>query len=152
LGPSKMLATKQISSCAKQLRFPTHGPALPARRTCQRQGRTRLAVMNFGTSDPMESVRVVSQIASTLTVGAVGLWLLHKELQLEQDRVESPFKEPCPSCGGSGYERCACTRWSDGDVGCSSCSRTGYTRCRSCGGGGTAVPIKVSIPKRDPMR
>ena len=32
----------------------------------------------------MESVRVVSQIASTLTVGAVGLWLLHKELQLEQ--------------------------------------------------------------------
>jgi hypothetical protein len=79
-----MLASRQISSCATQIRSPGHGPALPVRKAAQRQGRTRLAVMNFGVSDPMESVRVVSQVASTLTVGAVGLWLLHKELQLEQ--------------------------------------------------------------------
>jgi hypothetical protein len=51
-------------------------------------------------------------------------------------------------CNGRGYEPCMCTRWSDGDAGCNSCTHTGYMRCRSCGGGGTAVPIKVTIPVR----
>lgn len=63
-----------------------------------------------------------------------------------QDRVEAS-ESPCPACGGRGYEPCHCTRWSDNDVGCGTCSRTGYMRCRSCGGGGTAVPIKVAIRK-----
>lgn len=105
----------------------------------------------FGGSG-VDSVNIASQLVSTLTVTAVGIWLLRKELMLEQDRLHTSSEEPCPSCGGSGYEPCACTRWSDGDVGCSTCRKTGYMRCRSCGGGGTAVPIKVSIRKTDGIR
>lgn len=64
-----------------------------------------------------------------------------------QERREASDGRPCPSCGGSGLQPCFCTKWSDGDVGCSSCSSSGWTKCKSCGGGGMAVPIKVSIRK-----
>lgn len=64
-----------------------------------------------------------------------------------QERLEASDRRPCPSCGGSGLQPCFCTKWSDGDVGCSSCSSSGWTKCKSCGGGGLAVPIKVSIRK-----
>jgi hypothetical protein len=63
----------------------------------------------------------------------------------KQDRQEAGERRACPSCGGSGLQPCACTRWSDSDVGCSTCSQSGWMKCSSCGGGGTAVPIKVSI-------
>jgi hypothetical protein len=43
-------------------------------------------------------------------------------------------------------------RWSDGDAGCGTCRNTGYMACRSCRGGGTAVPIKATIPVREQPR
>jgi hypothetical protein len=75
----------------------------------------------------------------------------HCPLAAPQDRTQSNRQE-CPSCNGTGYEPCACRRWNDGDVGCSSCNKTGYMTCRSCGGGGTAVPIPLAIRKHDPPR
>jgi hypothetical protein len=45
-----------------------------------------------------------------------------------------------------------CARWSDGDAGCGTCRNTGYMACRSCRGGGTAVPIKATIPVREQPR
>lgn len=88
---------------------------------------------------------------SALTSAGVllGAWYLSQQAEAldEQDRLEASSRRPCPSCGGSGMEACMCTRWSDGDVGCQSCAQTGYMRCRSCGGSGTAVPIKVAVRK-----
>ncbi|KAF8072822.1 hypothetical protein HT031_000482 [Scenedesmus sp. PABB004] len=82
---------------------------------------------------------------------AVGAWLLSQQMALEQDQMEAGDsginRRPCPGCGGSGVEACMCQRWSDGDAGCGSCNRTGVTSCRYCRGGGTAVPIKVTIRK-----
>lgn len=57
----------------------------------------------------------------------------------------------CPRCHGTGKEACFCTRWSDGDTsGCASCNYTGVTRCKACGGGGSAVPIRLAIRKDEP--
>lgn len=57
----------------------------------------------------------------------------------------------CPRCHGTGMEACFCTRWSDGDTsGCNSCNYTGVTRCKACGGGGSAVPIRLAIRKDEP--
>jgi hypothetical protein len=75
----------------------------------------------------------------SLTFEILFVWL--------QDRFDSSSSTACPSCGGSGYEACMCTRWSDGDVGCNSCAQTGYTRCKSCGGNGKAVPRVIKIRK-----
>ncbi len=65
---------------------------------------------------------------------------------------ESLDRRPCPACEGRGYEPCMCARWSDGDAGCGTCRNTGYMACRSCRGGGTAVPIKATIPVREQPR
>ncbi|KAL6764639.1 stress related protein [Haematococcus lacustris] len=81
------------------------------------------------------SLQMASGLISTALLGVGALMLLR---QPQAHQVE---QQPCPRCNGSGYEPCACLRWSDGDSsGCATCSRTGYARCRSCGGGGTAVP------------
>lgn len=92
-------------------------------------------------------------LAAQTAVVAAAAWLAanaSKNMEIEQDRLETmSSRRPCPSCAGTGYEACMCTRWSDGDVGCNSCAHTGMMKCRSCGGGGTAVPIKVSIRKND---
>ncbi|KAL6752711.1 hypothetical protein V8C86DRAFT_2748594 [Haematococcus lacustris] len=82
------------------------------------------------------------QLISTVLLGA-GAWAL-----LNQPQAHRVDQQSCPRCNGSGYEPCACLRWSDGDrSGCATCSHTGYAKCRSCGGGGTAVrafqPIKM---------
>lgn len=92
-------------------------------------------------------VSITTQIVTTALIA--GAWYLSQQQQdVEQERLEASDR-PCPSCGGSGVTPCFCTKWSDGDVGCSSCSRSGWTKCKSCGGGGLAVPIKVSIRKND---
>lgn len=89
----------------------------------------------------------VSHVA-TLIAGAGILALLSSErVAVEQDRTRSE-SEPCPRCNGRGVEECMCTRWSDGDAGCSACGRSGFMKCRSCGGGGTAVPLLSTIKQR----
>lgn len=115
-------------------------PALPAR-----PSRRNVSVRAY--MAPMESLRLVSQIATSVSL-AVGAWWVSREMMLEQDRFENTAQQPCPRCGGTGYEPCMCTRWSDGDAGCSSCNRSGYMQCRGCNGGGTAVPIKIAL-RRD---
>eukprot|EP00775_Hariotina_reticulata_P002435 gene2435-biopygen4003 len=108
---------------------------------------------------PGRRASVKAQVAASWIAGqAVGVgvaaaaaWWLSRQPEEAQDQMETTSRRPCPSCGGTGFEECMCHKWSDGDVGCSSCSHTGYMRCRSCGGNGTAVPIKVSIRKNDTL-
>lgn len=113
-------------------------PVLPAR-----PSRKSAPVSALGTVD---TIRLVSQIATSVSL-AVGAWWFSREAMLEQDRFDNSQQQACPRCDGTGFEACMCSRWSDSDIGCSTCSRSGYMRCRSCGGGGTAVPIKVAIRK-----
>eukprot|EP00879_Flechtneria_rotunda_P000938 GHRR01001068.1.p1 GENE.GHRR01001068.1~~GHRR01001068.1.p1 ORF type:complete len:142 (+),score=0.12 GHRR01001068.1:204-629(+) len=95
-------------------------------------------------------VLVASQVVSTVTV-AVAAWWFSKQLGVAQDTMNTS-RRPCPRCNGTGYEACMCTKWSDEDVGCNSCSSSpGYTKCSACGGGGTAVPIKVAISRNNAM-
>ncbi|KAK9787501.1 hypothetical protein WJX73_009239 [Symbiochloris irregularis] len=54
-------------------------------------------------------------------------------------------EERCATCGGTGKVDCLCTRWSDNDVGCGACAGSGKSTCRSCGGGGTRIPIVQSL-------
>lgn len=128
------------------------GPALPSRRQPPRQG-PATPVRALGGSDAQDAVSLLS---SVLTTGAVayGAWLLMTQSQSplpEQDNLDGP-SEPCPTCGGSGYEACMCQRWSDGDAGCGTCSKTGYMRCRHCGGGGKAVPYLVKVQRSPPRQ
>ncbi|GBF92048.1 hypothetical protein Rsub_04395 [Raphidocelis subcapitata] len=90
-----------------------------------------------------DAVGIARALGVGLAAVAAGLWL--KDEMQQQERLESPARRACPACEGRGVEPCACTRWSDGDAGCRSCRNSGLTQCRSCGGGGTAVPIKVTI-------
>lgn len=108
----------------------------------------RAGVRPLRVSNYMGSVGIdtVSQLVTTLTVTAGVLWM-GRELLMDQAKIQETPETPCPSCGGTGYERCICTRWSDGDVGCASCKKTGMMKCRSCGGGGTAVPIALAVRK-----
>jgi hypothetical protein len=68
---------------------------------------------------------------------------------------ENPGNPECPRCEGTGYEACIlCSRWAGAraQAGCSSCVN-GVQRCKSCGGGGTAVPIdsrmRISTPEQE---
>lgn len=118
----------------------------PVRRVARPQHRTVLAV---GLADPAgvaSTAHTVSAIAASMAV-AWGALALGRNVAPEQDRLEG--REPCPACGGTGVELCFCTKWSDGDAGCNACAHTGYTKCRSCGGGGTAVPIPIAL-RKDP--
>lgn len=102
----------------------------------------RAGLGGLGSGDAVGLARAVGTVAAAV---AAGLWLRDEMQQQERLARESPTRRTCPTCEGRGYEPCACTRWSDGDAGCRSCSNSGYSQCRSCGGGGTAVPIKVTI-------
>lgn len=148
------------NSGSSTTRCPCTGPVLsslisPRRRQSQHRappiGRDRLAP-----SAALPSPDTVSAISQVLTSTAVALgawYLLDNKAStfLEQDKIDRMRSEPCPRCDGRGYERCVCSRWSDGDEsGCSSCAKTGYMRCRSCGGGGTAVPLLATVPKHSP--
>eukprot|EP00878_Enallax_costatus_P028338 GHUV01030602.1.p2 GENE.GHUV01030602.1~~GHUV01030602.1.p2 ORF type:complete len:145 (+),score=16.87 GHUV01030602.1:182-616(+) len=120
-----------------------HAPRLPLRRA---PGNTSGVRQVHAAALPSA---FVGQLVSTGII-AVGAYLLSKqETTTEQDRFDSSSRTACPSCGGSGYEACMCTRWSDGDVGCKSCAQTGYTKCRSCGGNGKAVPRLVKVRKEN---
>lgn len=88
-----------------------------------------------------------SLVFSTLAAGVAAYYFSRQMDIAGEDHLQATARRPCPTCSGSGYEACHCTRWSDGDVGCSSCGRSGMMKCRSCGGGGTAVPIKVTVRK-----
>ncbi|PNW77335.1 hypothetical protein CHLRE_10g432100v5 [Chlamydomonas reinhardtii] len=116
-----------------------------------RTGRARVArVQAFVDPDSsLATIQTVSQVVTTCCIAAGAFMLLSKpgESLPEQDRLDNRNSQPCPVCGGSGFEECLCSRWSDGDVGCNSCSKTGYMRCRGCGGGGTAVPLMVRARK-----
>ncbi|GFR41914.1 hypothetical protein Agub_g2706 [Astrephomene gubernaculifera] len=116
---------------------------IPARRVSSRRGPRCQAL-----GPDLDAIGAVSQVLTTGAVCVGAFMLLNRPEQLpEQDRLDSRNAKPCPVCGGSGFEACLCTRWSDGDVGCNSCSKTGYMRCRGCGGGGTAVPLMVRVKK-----
>lgn len=96
-----------------------------------------------------DSFSTASTIATAIGV-ALGAGFVAREVMIEEARAAEAAaqrEDACPTCHGSGYEPCACRRWSDGDVGCSSCCRTGMMVCRSCRGGGTAVPIRVTVRK-----
>lgn len=112
--------------------------------------RARTVVAAVGTVDPAGIVSG-TQVISTLVVSAaacLGAVFLSQNLEPQQGRLQG--REPCPACGGTGYEVCFCSKWSDGDAGCNTCGHTGYMRCRSCGGGGTAVPLPITVRKEGP--
>jgi len=89
-------------------------------------------------------------VASAVPAVATSVAVAWGALMLTQNAAHtSESGEPCPTCGGTGLETCFCNRWSDGDAGCQSCNHTGYRKCRSCGGGGTAVPIPLNVRKDD---
>lgn len=92
-------------------------------------------------------------VASTVPAVATSVAVAWGALMLTQNAAHTDQSgEACPACGGTGLETCFCSRWSDGDVGCRSCNHTGYMKCRSCGGGGTAVPIPLTVSKDDSAR
>lgn len=132
---------------------PLPGVRLPERRAIQpnarvaKTQRSRTVCMIGFPLGPTSAVKILSVLFTSASV-ALGALILGQQLMLEQDQMER--REPCPACGGTGYEPCMCTRWSDNDVGCGGCGNTGYTKCSKCGGGGTAVPIPVSIRRDSP--
>lgn len=116
---------------------------------CDRRHRCRAVVTTAMLGlNTVETIKIASQIASTVTLAVGAWWLLGREALMDEDVMDETHSQtPCPSCHGTGYEPCMCTRWSDNDIGCGACRKTGYMKCRSCGGGGTAVPIAVAVRK-----
>lgn len=111
---------------------------------------TNLVVAAVGNLDPIgiaSGAQAVPAIVASVAA-CIGVVLLRQNLVPEQDRFQG--REPCPTCGGTGYEACFCSKWSDGDVGCNTCGYTGYMKCRSCGGGGTAVPVPITVREDRP--
>lgn len=125
-------------------------PSLPSRRAVAAPFRQAATQQQLRSSVSTSALNFLPGIAASLAIGAA--YALQQQQQqggVDSDRgLEASDRRPCPSCGGSGLTPCACTRWSDGDVGCSSCSESGWSKCSSCGGGGTAVPIRVTV-RRD---
>ncbi|GMH32672.1 hypothetical protein BSKO_00506 [Bryopsis sp. KO-2023] len=133
-----------VSRPLPSVRLPERSAIQPKARVARKQ-RSRTVCMVGVTLATTGAVKIMSMLLTSASV-ALGALILGQQLMPEQDQMER--REPCPACGGTGYEACMCTRWSDEDVGCNGCGNTGYTRCRSCGGGGTAVPVPISI-RRD---
>ncbi|KAL2927070.1 Chaperone protein DnaJ [Bienertia sinuspersici] len=73
---------------------------------------------------------VLTQLTSDLRV-IVGAAIV--KLVMDQNPMANPFLR-CPSCNGSGWVSCFCSRWSDGDVGCHTCRGSGRAACPKCGG------------------
>ncbi|KAG2448686.1 hypothetical protein HYH02_006043 [Chlamydomonas schloesseri] len=144
-----MQSTRSVGAASTSGRGSSSSLAAPQR---VRTGRARVARIQafMDPESSMATVQTVSQVVTTCCVAAGAFMLLSgpSEASLpEQDRLDNRNSRPCPVCGGSGFEECLCSRWSDGDTGCNSCSKTGYMRCRGCGGGGTAVPLMVRARK-----
>jgi hypothetical protein len=81
-------------------------------------------------------------------VWVVARWLLLTSLGVQQERSESEADVECPTCGGTGYIECICTRWSDGDAGCGTCQGTLKMTCNGCGGTGTGIPLTARVMAR----
>ncbi|KAI8469379.1 MAG: hypothetical protein J3K34DRAFT_423851 [Monoraphidium minutum] len=134
-----------------------HGPSLSRRTSAGQRSRTVVAPKAFmvggGSGSVASDLSTATSVVGGLVAAVGGFVLLQREL-VARERLanEASNRRPCPGCNGRGYEACVCTRWSDNDPGCNSCSHTGYMRCRACGGGGMAVPIKVTIPVRSQGR
>lgn len=90
------------------------------------------------------STQALGQIASAIGV-ALGAYLVGSRLLEDESNYDRESNQECPTCGGTGIVECFCSRWSDNDVGCASCRGSGKMGCNSCGGGGTAVPIKAKL-------
>ena len=54
-------------------------------------------------------------------------------------------REDCPTCEGTGYATCACTKWSNDGEGCGACNYTCRTICPSCRGGGKGVRATLEL-------
>ena len=54
-------------------------------------------------------------------------------------------REDCPTCEGTGYATCACTKWSNDGEGCGACNYTCRTICPSCRGGGKGVRATLDL-------
>ena len=54
-------------------------------------------------------------------------------------------REDCPTCEGTGYATCACTKWSNDGEGCGTCNYTCRTICPSCRGGGKGVRATLDL-------
>lgn len=119
-----------------------------ARPVTRSASRSRVTTRAMG--DPFAMASAAQGISAVVASVAVcwGAVALSRTVAPEQDQLHG--REACPACGGTGYETCFCTKWSDGDVGCSACAQTGYMKCRSCGGGGTAVPIPITVRRDGP--
>eukprot|EP00891_Asterochloris_glomerata_P009456 jgi/Astpho2/9456/Aster-01714 len=92
-------------------------------------------------SDPVGSIRGLINMASAAALIVAAWWYLSTAQPSRSER-----QQECPKCGGTGFVECFCSRWSDNDAGCGSCRGTGRMVCNACGGGGTAVPIKATLP------
>lgn len=119
-------------------RLAVGGSSAPSRR-----GRARSVPATVCMADLFSVASAVPAVATSVAVAWGALMLTQNPAHTSQSG------EPCPACGGTGLETCFCNRWSDGDAGCQSCNHTGYMKCRSCGGGGTAVPIAMTVRKND---
>jgi len=76
---------------------------------------------------------------------AVGVALVARELTKEKADARSDETDNCPKCGGSGFEECLCSRWSDDDCGCNTCHGSGRMTCYGCRGGGKRSPVLLDI-------
>lgn len=124
--------------------------AAPARRKPARAGRavatrTQAFAGAAAVAGSAAGLKGLSNLAAAAGV-VLGAWWLSRELTLEQDVSKGDNQgTECPTCDGTGYTECFCTRWSDGDVGCSSCRGSGKMPCNSCGGSGTGRPITANL-------
>jgi len=63
-------------------------------------------------------------------------------------------EEDCPSCSGTGYQSCMCTKWQNASsqmsAKCQKCNGTKLERCNRCNGRGTLIRImrKQEVPVR----
>lgn len=112
--------------------------------------RSRTVCLATELLEPLSGGGAVTALSAAAAALALGWALVAQDLLPQQDRLEG--REPCPTCGGSGVELCFCHKWSDGDAGCNACGHTGYMECRSCGGGGTAVPLLSTVERKSNQR
>lgn len=71
-----------------------------------------------------------------------------KSSKEEGSRRENFFqlgREDCPTCEGSGFSTCPCTKWSNDGEGCGNCNYTCRTICPSCRGGGKGVRATLDL-------
>eukprot|EP00884_Botryococcus_braunii_P009064 jgi/Botrbrau1/18159/Bobra.53_1s0029.1 len=123
---------------------------VPSRRTAH--STRAVAFANTATFAATNGTAWLSSAASALGFAIGAVWIV-REMMMEQERSESDGDVECPTCGGTGYVECFCTRWSDGDGGCGTCQGTLKMTCNGCGGTGTGIPLaaRVMAHRRGPL-